>query len=81
MGCFDTISIECQCPKCGKIADFDFITKDLDCMLQFYDEGDKVCVKDEDLVGTTECDCGCVFHGLIKIDKFGRIDKVLKVSK
>ena len=45
MGMFDSIYLNSECPNCGKIEEREFQTKDLECMLDTYKEGD--CVKDK----------------------------------
>lgn len=42
MGMFDTILIRGKCPNCGEVKERGYQTKDLECMLDTYTEGDSV---------------------------------------
>lgn len=55
MGMFDSIMLNTECPYCGKEAIRECQTKNLDCILKIYNEGDIVKTDEKWLFAITDC--------------------------
>lgn len=73
MGMFDSINIDVKCPYCeGKSETVQ--TKDLDCVLQTYNVGDKIGEKHRWLDSCEICDsCNKYYNVRVDVDKYGVI--------
>jgi len=56
MGMFDSIMLNTECPYCGKETIRECQTKNLDCILKIYNEGDIVKTDEKWLFAITDCD-------------------------
>ena len=61
MGMFDSIIIDIKCPYCGDESEKKAQTKDLDCNLEIWRNGDFVTDKYNSLDCITGCKCGKYF--------------------
>ncbi len=70
MGMFDSVIINIKCPACGDQSEKDAQTKELDCVLEEWRQGDFVTDKYNELDCLADCDkCGEYFYVNVKLDK------------
>jgi hypothetical protein len=52
MGTYDSFFAKAKCPRCGKVEDFEFQSKDFGCQSNDYNIGDEVFIEGFPIAGT-----------------------------
>ena len=78
MGMFDSAYIEVKCPQCGVIQEMECQTKDTECLLEVWHEGDLVDRDLEKIWCIASCPNDHYFDLLINIDD-GRLTSEYKI--
>lgn len=78
MGMYDSAYIEVKCPECGKIEVMECQTKDTDCLLDVWKEGDLVSERLNSIWCVTNCGRNHFFDLVIYLDN-GRLTNRYKI--